>query len=335
MLNWGIIGCGNIAHTFANGLACLSDGRLVACASNSLERAKQWAEVFHSEHPEQPSIESIYSDYESLLNDASVDAVYVANTHNFHYESVKLCLQHKKHVLCEKPITLNAQQATELYALAKENNCFLMEAVWTRFLPAIRMLQKVLSDNVIGDVLSLHSNFCISRKRNEDSRLRNKALAGGALLDLGIYPITLSYLVFGQSPSRIQSSATMDTTGVDMSSCYLFDYEDGQQATLSSAYNQTAPIDAIISGTNGYIEVPFFLGARGFTVHLEDESEEPKSFSYPFEDNENFSFEIQHMHDCIKQGLLESPILPASESIKVLQTMDTLRSQWGLRYPTE
>nr|WP_297349934.1 Gfo/Idh/MocA family oxidoreductase [uncultured Glaciecola sp.] len=329
MLNWGVIGCGNIANTFADGLACLDSGKLIACASTSMQRGHAWAENQKFQH----DIRSVYNSYEALVNDSDVQAVYIANTHNFHYESVKLCLQNHKHVLCEKPITLNAHQAAELYALARENKCFLMEAVWTRFLPAIRMLQKVLSDNAIGDILSVRADFCINPKLDESHRLRNKKLAGGALLDLGIYPITFSFIVFGEAPEKVQSSAIMDITGVDERSFYLFEYSDGRIASLSSGYSQVAPCEAIISGSEGYIRIPQFFAAQGFSVHKE--GQESQTHSYPFSDNENFSFEIQHMQDCIKQGLLESPLFASDESVQIMQTMDTLRSQWGLEYEGE
>ena len=329
MLKWGVIGCGHIANTFADGLACLDDGELIACASASLERARDWADGNSDKH----QITKIYGSYEQLLQDSEIDAVYVANTHNFHYQSVKRCLLANKHVLCEKPITLNAKQATELFALAKERSCFLMEGVWTRFLPAIRMLQKMLSDNSIGEVLSVRADFSLNRVFEETHRLRNKELAGGALLDLGIYPITFAYIAFGEAPNKIQSSVVLDSTGVDQRSFYLFEYAGGGRASLSSAYSHVAPTNAIIAGSEGYIEVPHFLGAQEFVVHLEGES--PQTYTYPFSDDENFSFEIKHMQDCIRQGLLESPILPASESISVLQTMDELRAQWGIEYKDE
>lgn len=329
MLNWGVIGCGQIANTFADGLACLQTGKLIACASNSKQRAQEWAEKQKHQH----KIAKIYDNYHSLVLDQDVEAVYVANTHNFHYESVKLCLQHNKHVLCEKPITLNAAQASELYALASKNNCFLMEAVWTRFLPAIRMLQKELSDNIIGDVLSLRADFCFALKVDQTHRLRNKALAGGALLDLGIYPITFAYLIFGQAPEKILSSAVIDTTGVDERSFYLFEYADGRRASLSSGYTQAAPWEALIAGSEGYIRVPNFFAAQEFIVQIE--GQEPKTHAYPFAPTENFSFEIQHMQDCIAHGLTESPILPNSESLEVMRTMDALRAQWGLKYDDE
>lgn len=329
MLNWGVMGCGHIANTFADGLACLDSGQLIACASNSKQRATQWAENQKPQH----EISKIYDNYQALVNDPDVQAIYIANTHNFHYESVKLCLQHHKHVLCEKPITLNAKQAAELYSLAKKNQCFLMEAVWTRFLPAIRMLQKALSDNVIGDVLSLKADFSINRMLDESHRLRNKKLAGGALLDLGIYPVTFAFIVFGEAPEKIQSSAVMDSTGVDMRSFYLFEYAEGRTASLSSAYNHVAPCEAIIAGSEGYIKVPHFLGAQEFTVHKEGLA--PQTHSFPFSANENFSFEIQHMQDCVTQGLMQSPILPPEESVQVMHAMDTLRRQWGLTYDGE
>ncbi len=329
MLNWGVIGCGQIANTFADGLACLDSGKLIACASNSMQRAQAWAENQNSQH----DISKIYDNYEALVADPDVQAVYVANTHNFHYESVKLCLQHHKHVLCEKPITLNAKEAAELYALAGDNNCFLMEAVWTRFLPAIRMLQKQLSDNVIGEVLSVRADFSINHKKDETHRLRNKTLAGGALLDLGIYPITFAFIVFGQAPEGIISSAVMDTTGVDERSFYLFEYSDGRRASLSSGYSHASPCEAIITGSEGYIRIPMFFAAQGFSVHKE--GHEVQNHDFPFESNENFSFEIQHMQDCVDQGLTQSPILSNDESVQVMQTMDTLREQWGLKYESE
>lgn len=329
MLNWGVIGCGHIANTFADGLACLKTGKLIACASNSMQRAHAWAENQQSKH----NISKVYNNYEALVNDSDVEAVYVANTHNFHYESVKLCLQNHKHVLCEKPITLNAKQAAELYALARDKNCFLMEAVWTRFLPAIRMLQKQVSDNVIGDVLSVRADFSINRMLDESHRLRNKALAGGALLDLGIYPITFAFIAFGEAPEKILSSAVMDSTGVDQRSFYLFEYSDGRRASLSSGYSHVAPSEGIIAGSDGYISVPNFHAAQEFTVYVE--GQEPNTFSFPVEANEYFSFEIQHMQDCIEQGLSQSPILSHEESVQVMQTMDMLREQWGLKYENE
>jgi predicted dehydrogenase len=294
-----------------------------------MPRAQAWAEKQKPQH----EIRKIYDSYHDLVSDKDVEAVYVANTHNFHYESVKLCLQNKKHVLCEKPITLNAKQAAELYALASDNKCFLMEAVWTRFLPAIRMLQKQLSDNIIGDVLSLRADFSINHKQDETHRLRNKALAGGALLDLGIYPITFAFIVFGQAPEKILSSAVMDTTGVDERSFYLFEYGDGRIASLSSGYSHVSPCEAIITGSEGYITVPMFFAAREFSIHLE--GKEVVTHSYPFGSHEDFSFEIQHMQDCIAQGATQSPLLPRQESLQVMQTMDSLREQWGLKYESE
>lgn len=329
MLNWGVIGCGHIANTFAEGLGCLESGELIACASNDMARATAWAERQSTLH----NIKYVYDNYDALLKNDDVHAVYVANTHNFHYESVKQCLQNGKHVLCEKPITLNAAQAKELCAMATANNCFLMEAVWTRFLPAIRMLQKLLSDNIIGEVLTVKADFSLNRKLDESHRLRNKSLAGGALLDLGIYPITFASIVFGEAPQRIQSAAVMDVTGVDERSFYLFEYAEGRTASLSSAYSHVSPCEAIIAGSTGHISVPNFLAAQELTVHKEGQA--PETHRFPFGPNENFSFEIQHMQDCIEQGLKQSPILPHDESIQMMQTMDTLRNQWGLTYDAE
>jgi predicted dehydrogenase len=321
-INWGIIGCGGIANTFAKGLAKVDSGQLFAVASNSQERANSFASNYQAEKS--------YNNYQALVTDCDVDAVYIATTHNFHYENAKLCIAHGKHVLCEKPLTVNAKQAAELIELAKANNVFLMEAVWTRFLPAIKKLEKIIADGIIGKVQTLKANFSITGDFPTSHRLLNKDLAGGALLDLGIYPITFAHLVFGIHPLNIQSSAVIGKTGVDESSFYLFDYNNGQRAILSSSFIDYAPTEAVISGTKGFIHIPDFLAARELNLHIENNV--PKKISFERSDDENFMFEIEHANQCIQDGKIESSVFPLTDTLHIMETMDTLREQWGLVY---
>jgi predicted dehydrogenase len=324
-IKWGIIGCGGIASMFATSLQALETGTLLAGASRTPGRATEFAEKH--------GMERAYTDYEALVADPDVDAVYIATTHNFHHENIKLCLENGKHVLCEKPFTVNAFQTLELIELAKSKGLFMMEAVWTRFLPAIGKLKELLAEGVVGEVRTVKADFSIEGGFAPEHRLRNKALAGGALLDLGIYPITFASIVFGEQPSRIQSSAVVGDTGVDDRSFYLFDYEDGRRAMLSSSFTHSAPTEGIVCGTEGYIRVPGFLWATQIQVHRT--GEEVEFFDDPYGEGENFRFEIEHAMECIATGKLESDILPLSETLAVMQTMDTLRAQWGLGYEGE
>ena len=326
-IRWGIIGCGGIANTFATGLKSLENGILLAGASRTPGRAAEFAEKH--------GMERIYTSYEALLADPDVDAVYIATTHNFHYDNIKLCLNSGKPVLCEKPFTVNAAQTSELIELARAKNLFLMEAVWTRFLPAILKLQDVLAEGAIGEVRTLRADFSIDGSNfPPEHRLWNKALAGGALLDLGIYPITFAALVFGEAPVRIQSSAVISDTGVDERSFYLFDYKNGGRAQLFSSFTNSGPTEAMIYGTTGYIRVPGFLWTGEFHIHR-DGIDEPETISLPYGEGENFKFEIAHAMECIADGKTESPIIPPAETLAMMQTMDTLRAQWGLKYPGE
>lgn len=326
-IKWGIIGCGGIAHMFATSLQALDKGTLFAGASRTPGRVQEFAEKH--------GMERVHTDYGSLVADSNIDAVYIATTHNFHYENIRLCLENGKHVLCEKPFTVNAAQTGEMIALAREKGLFMMEAVWTRFLPAIRKLQELIAEGVIGEVRTVKADFSIDGLGfAPEHRLKNKALAGGALLDLGIYPITFASIVFGEQPERIQSSAVIGNTGVDDRSFYLFDYSNGRRAMLSSSFTHHAPTEGIICGTKGHIRVPGFLWAHEFHIHRNGEAE-PETIRFPYGEGENFRFEIAHAMECIMAKKMESDIMPLSETLAIMKTMDTLRSQWGLLYPEE
>jgi predicted dehydrogenase len=325
-IRWGIIGCGGIANTFAASLGALDTGTLLAGASRTGGKADAFAEKH--------GLERSYSDYEALVKDPDIDAVYVATTHNFHYENVKLCLEHGKHVLCEKPFTVNAGQTRDLIQLAKAKNRFLMEGLWTRFLPAIIHLQELLAGGVIGEVQSVFANFFLDRDFPPEHRLRNKTLAGGALLDLGVYPINLASIVFAQQPLKIDSVVNLDPeTGVDASSYYFLDYGRRRRAVLSSSYTQAAPNEALVCGTQGFIRLPHFHGAQ--ELHLYRTGQAPEVMEFSYKQGENFKYEIAHAMECIASGKTESDIMPLSETLAIMETMDALRAQWSLTYPGE
>jgi len=322
MVRWGVIGCGGIASMFMSSMEAAKGGRVLACASRDNARAAQFA----SEH----GIKSAYGDYNALVSNPDIDAVYVATTHNAHYKNVQACLLAGKHVLCEKPITVNAQQAERLYALARDKNVLLVEAVWTRFLPAIVALKAALTRGVIGEVLSLNATFAITGDFSSSHRLKNLATAGGALLDLGIYPITMAHIVFGEAPSKIKSSVVLGETGVDERAFILFDYPGNKHAHLTCSFSHYLPTEAIIGGSEGFIRVPHFLGAKSFSIHKNGHA--PETFEYPFSDDQSFTPEIESFHADIANGRIESEQLSAQESVSVMATMDALRAQWSLNY---
>lgn len=323
-MNWGILGCGKIASQLAEGFGQLPDARIVACASRTgKERA------FADAH----SIPNAHSDYESLVTRSDVDVVYIANTNNAHYESMLLALHAGKHVLCEKPFTINAAQAAEVIDLARAKNLFLMEAMWTRFLPAIATLREWLAAGLIGDLKKLQASFCTPLNCDPAGRILNPTLGGSSMLDLGIYPISLASLIFGGAPSRMSTTALLGETGVDERSEYLFEYENGACALLSSAVRFHSRISAEISGSDGWIRLPDrFHGAQQIQWGRGDEIIEDLPF--PF-DGKGLHFEVAEVNRCIRESQIESAIMPLDETLEIMRTMDALRSEWGLVYPEE
>lgn len=283
-INWAVLGCGHIANTFMSGVKKVSSADVVACAARDENRAKHFA----NKH----NIPNHFGSYIDMLQQRSIHAVYIATTHNFHFDNIMMCLRHGKHVLCEKPLTLNTKQAEQCYSLAKQNNLLLVEGVWTRFLPAIVKLKQVLAQKTIGDVQCVQANFSLNRDLPDSHRLSNPSLAGGALLDLGIYPITIADLVFEKTPINITSHHIKASTGVDKNSFYTLQYESGAVAQLSAGFRMSGPCYANIMGDKGVITIPVFLAAKSFTVTLEGKA--PVTYDFEFDESENFKFEIEH-----------------------------------------
>jgi predicted dehydrogenase len=324
-VRWGIIGCGGIARKFVASLKALSSGSLVAVASSSKERAAAFAE--------ETGLHPAAMDYAGLLAHPEVDAVYIATTHNFHAANLRQCLESGKSVLCEKPLTINATLAAELIALARAKNLFLMEAMWTRFLPAMVNVRERIERGEIGEVITFKADLAFCAPPDPEHRLRNPALAGGALLDVGVYPLSLASMLFGGTPVQIQSHAVIGQTGVDERSFYMLDYGQGRTALLSSGISGNLPVEAVVGGTEGYIRILWFLGAQEIVVCRNNQ--EPETFRFPFKEEEGFQFEIAHVMECLQAGKKESPVMPLDETLTIHRTMDAMRAQWGLQYPDE
>lgn len=321
-INWGIMGCGSIAREFAGALKAVPDAHLIAAVSKT-GKAKQFAEEFNLPY--------YYNDYEEFVKNEGLDVVYVATTHNFHYENTMLCLNNNKHVLCEKSFAVNTKQASLLIETAKSKKLFLMEAMWTRFSPAVSRLISMIKDGVIGEIKSLKGDFCIHVPFNPKHRLYDLNLAGGALLDLGIYPITMACMVLGKYPIEIAGTLNIGKTGVDEESHYLLKFDKGETALLSSACTYSAPVNFIIHGTNGQITVPNFYFPSKLILILNGKSEETINVPY---DSTGKNYEVAEVMDCLHNNKTESDKQTFYDTLKVMEIMDSIRGS-VLKYPGE
>jgi dihydrodiol dehydrogenase / D-xylose 1-dehydrogenase (NADP) len=323
-IKWGILGCGKIASKFAEGLKAIPEAELEAVASKTPGKARSFGKKF--------DVKNIYDNYSDLVNNPSVDVVYIATTHNFHFQNASLCLSNSKPVLCEKPITLNAKQAEELINLAREKKIFLMEAMWTRFLPCILELNELINQGIVGEIQHVTADFGINREFDPKVRAFNPELGGGALLDLGIYTINFARMIYKEPPLKMQSSAFIGTTKIDEKSCYLFEYKNGQTAMLSSSYRLHMTDKAFIFGSKGYLEIPDFYHPIKIILSLEEKPK--KTFRLPYKST-GYNYEAKEVMKCLISGQIESKIMPLDETLEIMKTMDILRSQWNFKYPEE
>ena len=324
IINWGIIGTGNIATKFAEGLSVLPDAKLLAVGSRTQVTADAFADQFATPRR--------YGSYEALVHDADVQAIYVSTPHHLHMENTLLCLEAGKAVMCEKPFAINAAQAQIMVAKAREKGLFLMEAMWTRYLPIMVKVRELLTTGVIGEVRMITADFGYRSGFNPDSRTFNPTMGGGALLDVGIYPISLAYMILGQ-PSRISSMAELGQTGVDEQSAFILGYEGGEMAVLTTAVRTNTPHEAFILGTNGRIKIPSpWWYPKTMTISVNGKADE--EIHLPYEGN-GYNYEAAELMTCLRTGKLESDTMPLDESLQIMHTMDEIRAQWGLKYPME
>lgn len=326
IIRWGIIGAGVIAHKMAEAIHLDAGSTLVSVASKSPDRAEAFAREY--------AIEA--DTYQSLVARADIDVTYIATTHNFHADNAVLALEHGKHLVIEKPFTVNAEQARLLKETAEAHRCFLMEAIWTRFLPSMKALRDAIDSGTIGEVKVASINFGGIAPDHYRPRLFDPALAGGVTLDMGIYPLSMLCYLLGERPKATHATARFSDTGVDEIASYQFVFPSGCIATVNTSFNLLMRQEALFYGDKGYIEYPEFQQSDAFTVKLIQEREVASEETIRTENADNgFVFQVREAARCIRAGLFESPIIPVAESVEIMAVMDEIRRQLPLRYEFE
>ena len=320
-IRWGIIGLGKIAHKFADDLQRSTDAVLHSVASRSNEKAKAFYEQFGALN--------YYDSYQALVKDPEVDVVYIATPHSFHHSNTLLCLEHGKAVLCEKPLSVDVDKVSAMLDKATSKKLFLMEAIWTRFMPSIEKLIQLLDSRAIGEVLFMQADFGFKAPADLNGRLYNKRLGGGALLDIGLYPIYLSLLVLGM-PNNIKAMARKAPTGVDNYCAMLFDYHDNAKAQLTCTIEADTPTEAVIYGSQGTIKLHSrFHQSEQLSLYKNGTLKEV--FTLNFTGN-GYVHEIEEVHRCLVQRQLQSKKLPHQMSLDLSEVLERVKEQIGLSY---
>ena len=323
--NWGIMATGKIAHTFAKAVNSVPDAKLYACASRTSEKAEEFASLYGAE--------KFYGSYEQLAADPNIDIIYIASPMSCHYENVKLCFDHGKNVLCEKSITLNIAQLDELIAAAKEKDLFFMEAMWMKCLPAFLKARKWFSEGKIGEIKAIRADFSNPVEFDPNDRLFRPDLGGGALLDLGVYPISFITAFLGFELTEINSSANIGGLGVDMDEAVIMRYKNAY-ASFVAGFDIENENRAVIVGDKGRIAFdPWFFCAD--TVRLYDKNGKLAEESITPHLCNGYEYEIMEAQKCMAEGLKESRLNPLSETKAIMKIMDSLRKSWGFSYDAE
>ena len=322
-MNVGILGAGNIAGKMACTLNGMKDATAYAVASRDLKRAQSFAKEYQ--------MEKAYGSYEEMLADDKVDLVYVATPHSHHLEHGKLCISYGKPVLCEKAFTANAAQARELLDYAKEKGVFITEAIWTRYMPSRKIITDILESGELGDIHMLSANLGYSISHKE--RLVKPELAGGALLDVGIYPLNFASMFLGNDIVNITSACVKHETGVDGQAGMILTYKDGRMATLHTGMYAASEQYGIIYGSKGYL-IAYNINNIDKIEVFSPDRKLIRSIEVP-EQITGYEYEVEACMKALAEGKLECEEMPHSETILLMEQMDTLRAQWDIRYPFE
>lgn len=319
----GIIGAGTIAANMAKTLNGMTDATAYAIASRSLDKAKEFASQWN--------IEKAYGSYEELVRDEEIELVYIATPHPFHKEHAVLCINHNKPVLCEKPFTVNAAEAKEVFNLAKQKGVFITEAIWTRYLPSRVLLDEIISNGEIGEVKGVSANLGYDMRTKE--RVISPELAGGALLDVGIYPLNFASMILGNDIEEMSSVCVKFDSGVDAQNSIIYKYKSGAVASLQSSALTGTDQYGMIYGTNGYIVAENINNITAIKIYTKNrelvrEIKVPKQIT-------GFEYEVMSSMKAISEGRLQCQEMPHDETIKIMEQMDKLRNEWGIKYPFE
>ena len=318
-IRWGIIGLGNIANKFATDLLTVEGAELYAVASRTQQKSDDFAEKYQAI--------KAYSSYEALVNDENIDAVYIATPHSLHKENTLLCLEQGKAVLCEKPFAMNADEVNSMIAAATKHNTLLMEGLWTYFLPHYNFVLAELSRKIYGNLLRIEADFGFVRVFNEESRLFNKSLGGGSLLDIGIYPIFAALSTLGV-PDTITAKASFFENGADSSCTMVFNYHNAV-ATLTSTLLESTPSEAIFYCEQGIIKINSGFHSPSTVTLINDNNEESVFFDCK---TYGYNYQISHFNELLRQGKKESHIMTFNFSRQLIKTLDKVRAIIDLKY---
>lgn len=323
-INWGILAPGRIAHKFAHDLKLVAGANLLAVASRSLERAQSFADEYGATHA--------YGSYEDLLECPGLDAVYIASPHVGHYKHTMMCLERGIAVLCEKPFAMNTAQVKKMVDCARANGVFLMEAVWTRFIPAFDEAMRLLNEGYIGDLKTIRADFGFKADFPPEHRVFNPALGGGSLLDVGIYTIFLATWLWGK-PERIKAAAVMNSHGSDDSCAMIFEYSSNRLAILDCSLVVKTQIEAYIYGENGTIQLHNrFINPEEVSISFYEKNSEHLHIPLT---GHGYYHEILEVNNCLRAGKKESSKLPLDFSITLMEMLDWVRKEAGIVYPTD
>jgi len=329
IIRWGILGAGRIARKFASDLRLVEDAQLTAVGARTQQGADTFAAEFNIPHS--------HGSYQELIADTEVDIIYIATTHNFHYENTLLCLNNNKAVLCEKPFAMNAKQVKEMINLAREKKLFLMEALWTKFLPQYNKVRQMINDGMIGDIRSIRADFGFRPQEPVSPRLFDPALGGGTVLDIGIYPVFITLSLLGR-PDEIEATMSPAPTGVDLQCAMLFKYKNGALAQLFSTNDSNTATEADISGTTGRIRMRGRFHELSAVIDYTSGERADETEAIPFDkDAAGFGYQYQARHagECLRSGLTESPVMSHQHSIDLIETLDAIRAKAGIHYPAD
>jgi predicted dehydrogenase len=321
-IRWGIVGPGKIAHKFAEGLAALPDAKLFAVASRSEERARDFARQYKAPF--------FYQGYENITRNPEVDIVYIATPHTYHYENALMCVENGKPVLCEKPFTITRGQLQRIVDTSRSKKVFLMEAIWTRFLPTIQKVIEIRDSGKLGTIRAIYADFGFKAPVDYNGRLYNLDLGGGALLDIGIYPVFLSLLLLGK-PAEVKSNAVLSETGADESCSMIFKYGNGAIANLACTFTTDTPIEANIIFEEGRIRI----NRRWFapsSIVITESNEKTQELTFEYKGN-GYHFEAEEAMKCLEKGMIECPDLTLDFSLELMGLLDEIRGQCGIHYP--
>jgi predicted dehydrogenase len=320
------MGCGNIANKFAADLKWVNDAELVAVASRSQLKASELSTKYGVRHA--------FDSYEALVKCPEVDVVYIATPHGFHCEHALLCLNHKKAVLCEKAFALNTFQVKKMIEAAKKNQVFLMEAFWTKFLPQYQKVDSLLNSGAIGEIRMIQADFGFKAASPGPQRLHDPLLGGGSLLDIGIYPVFLAISLLGP-PTEIRATMQPYPSGVDEQIAIVMKFQNGALANLSSTFAAATPVEATITGREGYIRMSNRFHNAMAIVEMVKDSVPAEIGAIHKEVGYGYQFEARHVVECLQAGLKESPVMSNADSLLLIETLDKIRETCGISYAAD